>query len=218
MAWVFSKAENLLNTLDQSASNVLTTTPTQEKKSSHSNGGTGHYTQNDSSTRSSSIGDSFTSSSPFAQISTSSSSHNLTATDLANTANIRRTPSDGSLNSGSPVAQKSRSSKLRTDQDDEKLFEFLNKPSTTGRSSPQVGDKRKDRKTVGNSGSGVAMNGRHSRQSSTSSTMSSKSARVEGSTQDLSPSPTSDQQGKHWFWPFLKSLSGKMYQGSISQR
>ncbi|XP_071784235.1 golgin subfamily A member 5-like [Asterias amurensis] len=195
MSWVFSKAENLLNTLDQSASNVLTTTPTQEKNSSHSNGGAGHFTPYDSSTRSSGFGDGFTASTPFPQMSTSSSSHNLTATDLANTANIRRTPSDSSLNSGSPVAQKSRSSKLRTDQDDEKLFEFLNKPSTTGRASPQVGDKRKDRKSIVNSGSGVAINGRHSRQSSTSSTISSKSARVEGSTQDLSSSPTIDQQG-----------------------
>ena len=195
MAWVFSKAENLLNTLDQSASNVLTT-PTQVKKQ-FTNGGTA-VKSNDFSIRSSTYNgnsDGFTpSSSSFSQMLTSSSSHNLTATDLANTANISRTPSEGALNTDSPIAQKNRSTKLRADQDDEKLFEFLNKPSSTGtstgRSSPQVIEKRKDRKNIVSGGNGSTVNGRHSRQSSTSSTMSSKSARVEGSTGDQSPSPT----------------------------
>ncbi|XP_022103780.1 golgin subfamily A member 5-like [Acanthaster planci] len=190
MAWMFSKAENLLNSLDQSASQVLTSSPASDTKS-YANGGTalhqtefavGNGRQNSHTPVSSS------------QMTTSASAHNLTPTELANTANIRRTPSDSTL--ASPSAQpKSRSSKLRADQDDEKLFEFLNKPSTgtTGRSSPLAGERRRDKKNaVVNSGGGNAVNGRHSRQSSTSSTVSSKSARVDGVAVDCAPISTTD--------------------------
>ena len=198
MAWMFSKAENLLNTLDQSASQVLTSTPTQDRKS-HANGGTA-VRHNDFSIGSGGSNGQ-TPSSPN-QMSTSASAYNLTPTDLANTASIRRTPSESTL--GSPVAQKSRGSKLRTDQDDEKLFEFLNKPSTgtTGRSSPLAGERRKDKKNaVGSSNvSGSAINGRHSRQSSTSSTVSSKSARVDGVAMDQLPSTTLDHPGRQNPW------------------
>ncbi|XP_038073252.1 golgin subfamily A member 5-like [Patiria miniata] len=189
MAWMFSKAENLLNSLDQSANQVLnTSTPDQEKKS-YANGDAALH-QNDFT---GGAGKQNGQVSP-GQMSTSASAYSLTPTDLANTASIRRTPSESAL--GSPVAQsKSRGSKLRTDQDDEKLFEFLNKPSTasTGRSSPLASERRRDKKnTAASSGTGNTASRQHSRQSSTSSTMSSKSARVDGVVVDNSPSPTTD--------------------------
>ncbi|XP_071961984.1 golgin subfamily A member 5-like [Antedon mediterranea] len=145
MSWLLGKAENLLNNLDQSASQALNTsdvkdfTPIQQPIDEHN---------------------------PFKPrtFPTSASSVTLSATQLANTANIRRTPSESAIGNQSSNA-KYKSSPLRSKkEDDEKLFEFLNSSDT---------DKKKvDKKP---------QNGKHSRQSSTSSNVSSKSGKTEGS-------------------------------------
>ena len=159
MAWILSKTENFLNNLDQSASSALTADSPSQKSEPHMNGGTPNQsfqTSYDASNYSSSSSN---------HLPTSASALALSATDLAATANIRRTPSESTLNGTSSVQTKPRSStpsgtKLNKELEDEKLFEFLNSPSQSGT------DKKKDKRPS---------NGRHSRQSSTSSTVSSRS-------------------------------------------
>ncbi len=165
MAWLLSKTENFLNNLDQSASSALTADSPVKSSQKHMNGGSAsnqsYNPDYDASHYSNSTN----------HFPTSASAASLTATNLAGTANIKRTPSESALNNGPSVATKPRSStplgtKLSNKQEeDEKLFEFLNSPSTAGT------EKRKDKKLN---------NGRHSRQSSTSSTVSSRSAKTEG--------------------------------------
>ncbi|PIK56292.1 putative golgin subfamily A member 5 [Apostichopus japonicus] len=78
------------------------------------------------------------------RIPASKSSYSLSATEIAQTANIKRTPSDHAINTN---AQKSRSQsstgRVRTEADDEKLFEFLNSPSSSN------GEARKKRSGSG---------------------------------------------------------------------
>ena len=172
MAWIISKTENFLNNLDHSASSALTNDDSLIK--SHVNGSASSANQSfNTSYETSNYTNSNSSSFP-----TSASAHSLSATDLATTSNIKRTPSESTLNANGPSAvPKTRSgsgtssvtNKLNQDKEDEKLFEFLNSgPSLTGAGT----DKRKEKRLSGG--------GRHSRQSSTSSTVSSRSVKTEG--------------------------------------
>ncbi|XP_072031496.1 golgin subfamily A member 5-like [Amphiura filiformis] len=163
MAWLLSKTENFLNNLDQSASSALTNDSPTHKSQTHMNGGSTNQSYNTSY-------DASNYSNSGNHLPTSASAASLSATDLAATANIRRTPSESTLN-GTSLPIKPRSSTpsgtkiLNKQEEDEKLFEFLNSPSTAGT------EKRKEKKSN---------NGKHSRQSSTSSTVSSRSLKTEG--------------------------------------
>ncbi|XP_033115973.1 golgin subfamily A member 5-like [Anneissia japonica] len=163
MAWLLGKAEHLLNNLDQSASQALNTsevkgfTPVK------------HQTVED-----------HVSPSP-RTFPTSASSVTLSATQLANTANIRRTPSESTIGSFNSQKYKNSPSKSKK-EDDEKLFEFLNSPGTG------TEKKKVDKKPP---------NGKHSRQSSTSSNVSSKSGKTEGSSSTGIVITASEQAGNN---------------------
>eukprot|EP00057_Strongylocentrotus_purpuratus_P031810 XP_785735.3 PREDICTED: golgin subfamily A member 5 [Strongylocentrotus purpuratus] len=175
MAWVLKGAETFLNNLDQSASHAIGTKD-EEKGSGQSQ--LMHQSLPADSRHFSSGSSSVVGPSPMTSMS-------LSATDLAGSANIKRTSSESAISSSSPTAgptgagqqaqqqaQRARTptstlSKSKKEDDDEKLFEFLNSPSTSSQ------EKRK--KSNGNT------SGRHSRQSSTSSNVSMKSARTESS-------------------------------------
>ncbi|XP_071832592.1 golgin subfamily A member 5-like [Apostichopus japonicus] len=164
MSWMIKNAESFLNNLDQTATGALGATP---QKSSNETSSGGYENSADSPLR----------------IPASKSSYSLSATEIAQTANIKRTPSDHAINTN---AQKSRSQpstgRVRTDADDEKLFEFLNSPSSSN------GEARKKR-----SGSGTG-SGRHSRQSSTSSNVSTRSAKADGPVNANPATPSSKEK------------------------
>lgn len=161
---MIKNAESFLNNLDQTATGALGATP---QKSSNETSSGGYKNSADSPLR----------------IPASKSSYSLSATEIAQTANIKRTPSDHAINTN---AQKSRSQpstgRVRTDADDEKLFEFLNSPSSSN------GEARKKR-----SGSGTG-SGRHSRQSSTSSNVSTRSAKADGPVNANPATPSSKEK------------------------
>lgn len=167
MAWMIKNAESFLNNLDQTASGALGSIATPQKSSDATTSGS-YKNPADHALK----------------IPTSKSSYSLSATEIAQTANIKRTPSDHSINTN---ANKSRSQssagRIRTEADDEKLFEFLNSPSSSSN-----GDARKKRSV---SGTG---NGRHSRQSSTSSNVSTRSAKAETSVVSGSVTPSSKEK------------------------
>nr|XP_054758697.1 golgin subfamily A member 5-like [Lytechinus pictus] len=165
MAWVLKGAESFLNNLDQSASQAI---GNKDEEKGSSQGQLMHQSLPADSRHFSSASSVSVSQSPITPM-------NLSATDLAGSANIKRTSSESAISS-SPLAgqqaQRARTptsatSKSKKEDDDEKLFEFLNSPSTSSQ------EKRK--KSNGNT------SGRHSRQSSTSSNISIKSARTESS-------------------------------------
>ncbi|PIK45595.1 putative golgin subfamily A member 5 [Apostichopus japonicus] len=164
MSWMIKNAESFLNNLDQTATGALGATP---QKSSNETSSGGYKNSADSPLR----------------IPASKSLYSLSATEIAQTANIKRTPSDHAINTN---AQKSRSQpstgRVRTDADDEKLFEFLNSPSSSN------GEARKKR-----SGSGTG-SGRHSRQSSTSSNVSTRSAKADGPVNANPATPSSKEK------------------------
>lgn len=152
MAWMLKNAEHFLNNLDQTATGALGNLPTSQK-----------YSSGGGQEKSRKLTDPVV-----GRIPSSKSSYSLSATEIAQTANIKRTPSDNAINSN---LQKNRSQpsggRARTEADDEKLFEFLNSPTSAD------GEGKKKRPA---SGTG---SGRHSRQSSTSSNISTRSTRAE---------------------------------------
>ncbi|XP_072166386.1 golgin subfamily A member 5-like [Diadema setosum] len=171
MAWVLKGAESFLNTLDQSASQAM--------GSKNESAGSQPHAAQSQLMHQSLPADSrhFSSSSTASSVGGSSSSFmNLSATELAGSANMKRTSSESAMSSSPTSSQQSQVQRSRTptavprfrkDDEDEKLFEFLNSPATPSQ------DRRKK-----NNGSA---SGRHSRQSSTSSNISTKSVRTESS-------------------------------------
>ncbi|XP_077996427.1 golgin subfamily A member 5-like isoform X2 [Glandiceps talaboti] len=162
MAWLLGKAEDLLNKVDQSASEVLAkdNIPTGGSSLHPQTAYQKGYNKPDNSTASVNQQDL-----QAAYINKSVSTGNL-ATYLANTSNIKRANTENPLNQQAQSPQKAVrtfQSKPKREVEDEKLFEFLNSPET-------LSTERKEKKK---------MNGKHSRQSSTSSTTSIRSVKTD---------------------------------------
>ena len=165
MAWVLKGAETLLNTLDQSASQAIGTKGEESPQASSS--------RQAPLMHQSLPADSRHFSSSTSSMTSPVSTMNLSATELAGSANMKRTSSESALSSPpTNLPQRSRTptsavARSKKEDEDEKLFEFLNSPAT-----PAQERRKKSNGTT---------SGRHSRQSSTSSNTSIRSARTESS-------------------------------------
>ncbi|XP_006812377.1 golgin subfamily A member 5-like [Saccoglossus kowalevskii] len=195
MSWLLGKAEDLLNKMDQSASDVLTKTANHDSMYAS-------IPEHTTAPQNLVMPDKMNASQDLQAtlLNKSVSAGNL-ATYLASTSNISRTNTgDSALNkppqskpavssnpSTPPQTKKSSKafqSKPKKKDEDEKLFEFLNSPDTLST------ERKKDKQ----------LNGRHSRRSSTSSTTSTRTdnASAEGSVGiTISIEPSADDHNEH---------------------